>query len=140
MPWCNRMLIKWFKGQAKRNPKLVWGFLLGAGALLYLKVWLPATRIGIPCVFHEVTGLYCPGCGMTRAALALLELDFKQAFRYNLLVFLLVPLYALYVLAHKKQWRRTSISIMAVMLTATLLFGLLRNFPAFEWLAPADLD
>ncbi|RIX51456.1 DUF2752 domain-containing protein [Paenibacillus nanensis] len=131
--------LKWFKAIANRNPKLVWGFFIGAGALLYLKVWLPLTRIGIPCVFHEVTGLYCPGCGMTRAALALLELDFGQAFRYNLLIFFLVPLYAVYVLAHRKQWRRTGRFIMAIMLAATILFGVLRNFPAFHWLAPSDI-
>ena len=25
----------------------------------------------IPCLFHELTGFYCPGCGGTRAVLAL---------------------------------------------------------------------
>lgn len=29
-------------------------------------------RGGIPCLFHEWTGLYCPGCGGTRAVKALL--------------------------------------------------------------------
>ena len=41
--------------------------------------------IGIPCLFHKVTGLLCPGCGNSRAALALLRLDVAGALAYNLL-------------------------------------------------------
>lgn len=35
------------------------------------------------CVFHKVTGFYCPGCGGTRAVIAMLKFDFITAFRYN---------------------------------------------------------
>lgn len=38
---------------------------------------------GIPCVFHMVTGAYCPGCGGTRAAKALLAGHIFQSIRYN---------------------------------------------------------
>lgn len=41
---------------------------------------------GIPCVFHVVTGLKCPGCGNTTAVLALLSLDFKGALEANLMM------------------------------------------------------
>ncbi|MBQ6946428.1 MAG: DUF2752 domain-containing protein [Clostridia bacterium] len=43
----------------------------------------------IPCPFRFVTGLFlpdainCPGCGMTRAWLALLRLDIVQAFKMH---------------------------------------------------------
>ncbi len=39
--------------------------------------------IRIPCIFNVITGLNCPGCGNTRAVLALLRLDFKAAFSVN---------------------------------------------------------
>ncbi|GAB6991059.1 DUF2752 domain-containing protein [Paenibacillus pini] len=127
------------KRNSKSHPKLFWGGSLGVGALLYLKVWLPVTNIGIPCVFHELTGLYCPGCGMTRVILSLLRLDGVQAFRYNPLVFILLPLYVMYFITQKKQMNRTSNGIMAVMLIVTLAFGLLRNIPIFDFLAPTEI-
>jgi hypothetical protein len=132
------MLINWhkFKLNIQRNPKLVWSSLLGIGGLLYLKIWLPVTQIGIPCVFHELTGFYCPGCGMTRVALSLLHLDLYQAFRYNPLIFLISPLYIIYTIANKKRLPRSSHVMLIVMLAVTLIFGLFRNIPLFVWLAP----
>jgi len=48
------------------------------------------------CPFKAVTGLPCPGCGMTHAFLALGRLDFAGAFSANPLVFPLAALTALY--------------------------------------------
>ena len=39
---------------------------------------------GIPCWFHVITGLKCPGCGITRSMLSLLRFNFKDVLRYNL--------------------------------------------------------
>ena len=33
----------------------------------------------ISCLFYEATGIKCPGCGMTRALLAAVRLDFRGA-------------------------------------------------------------
>lgn len=41
---------------------------------------------GIPCLFHEITGLYCPGCGGTRAVKALLSGHPILSFWYHPLV------------------------------------------------------
>jgi hypothetical protein len=41
--------------------------------------WLPK------CPFHELTGLWCPGCGSTRAACALMHGNVAEAFRHNVL-------------------------------------------------------
>lgn len=36
-----------------------------------------------PCMLHAVTGLYCPGCGGTRAVHAFLEGDILRSIRYH---------------------------------------------------------
>ena len=36
------------------------------------------------CPFHAMTGLWCPGCGMTRATYALLDGNLAAAFSANL--------------------------------------------------------
>ena len=50
-----------------------------------------------PCLFYEMTGLYCAGCGAGRCMLALLHFDFYAAFRYQPLLFVSLPLLSYYV-------------------------------------------
>ena len=54
--------------------------LAGAVAIFYL---LARAGIGLGCPFYQITGLQCPGCGNSRAALALIRLDFKSALGFN---------------------------------------------------------
>lgn len=42
--------------------------------------------LGLPCMFQALTGLYCPGCGGTRAVRALLKGDLWMSFQYHPLV------------------------------------------------------
>ena len=37
----------------------------------------------MPCIFHLLTGLYCPGCGGTRAVKYLLQGDWKNSLIYH---------------------------------------------------------
>ena len=48
--------------------------------------WLPG------CTFRKLTGLYCPGCGMTRAAYSSLHGDVAHAFRMNPVGMVLFPI------------------------------------------------
>ncbi|WP_338543751.1 DUF2752 domain-containing protein [Paenibacillus tundrae] len=120
------------------RKKVLGTILIGGAGYLYLKVWLPLTGIGIPCVFHEVTGLYCPGCGITRSLGAILRLDIHEAFRYNMLIFILAPLYLLYMLAVKKDWVNLKNGLLYSMLGLTISFGILRNIPIFSWMEPTS--
>ena len=58
---------------------------LAIAMLVGLFYLLSRSGIGIPCLFNKITGLQCPGCGNSRAALSLLQLDFRAAFQHNLL-------------------------------------------------------
>jgi len=49
------------------------------------------------CPFRAVTGLLCPGCGITHAFLSLGRLDLAGAYAQNPLVFPLAALMALYL-------------------------------------------
>ena len=44
----------------------------------------PAPAGIITCKFHQITGLSCPTCGMTRSLVALTHLHLKEAFLYHL--------------------------------------------------------
>ena len=46
------------------------------------------------CPMATVLGIPCPGCGLTRATLALLHGDVRGAFALHPLVFVLAPLFA----------------------------------------------
>lgn len=82
---------------ARKLPSLKWpttqrawavggvGAAIGASAVFWLMMtqtpgesaWLP------PCMFHAATGLFCPGCGITRAIHALVHGDIARAFSMN---------------------------------------------------------
>ncbi|MGN0318130.1 MAG: DUF2752 domain-containing protein [Lachnospira sp.] len=51
-----------------------------------LSILLYITDIGCPIKY--LTGISCPGCGLTRAGLSALQLDFAAAFSYHPLFFL----------------------------------------------------
>ena len=104
--------------------------------------------IGIPCVYYELSGLYCPGCGMTRAAFSLLKLDFYQAIRYNAFSIVILPLILLYIIGGVYAWlfnkpnfidKKIPGVIWIIFIIALLLYGVLRNIPEFSYLAPTTI-
>ncbi|MBO5904589.1 MAG: DUF2752 domain-containing protein [Clostridia bacterium] len=77
------------------------GIVLAIG--IVYAVFVRLSGRGIPCVFNLITGLKCPGCGISRMFLALFRLDVVAAAHYNLLVLCLLP-FAL-VLFFYKSWQ-----------------------------------
>jgi hypothetical protein len=71
--------------QAERS--LAWVMLLGLSAVFLISMlWRPADEPTIIlCPFRALTGLLCPGCGMTRAFCALGHGELGRAIRFNAL-------------------------------------------------------
>ncbi len=65
-------------------------------------VLLLCVVLKIPCFMRSVTGIPCPSCGMTRAWLAALQLDFSAAFSYHPM-FWTVPVFGAMFLFVKKK-------------------------------------
>ncbi|MBQ9965171.1 MAG: DUF2752 domain-containing protein [Clostridia bacterium] len=55
----------------------------------------------IPCIFLSITGVHCIGCGMTRALLNAIKLDFAAAFSHHIMFFSIPFLYAAFLLDGK---------------------------------------
>lgn len=64
--------------------------LSAAAAAVYLRKVGPGGMPG--CFFRKLTNLDCPGCGMTRATYALLHGKFSEAFQFNPVGIILLPI------------------------------------------------
>jgi hypothetical protein len=114
--------------------------LTGIATAESLAAWLPR------CFFFQKTGLLCPGCGATRAALALDRGDIIEALHANLILTAGIFLGGgwLFLAAMRQRfpqfsWLRPFRFYLAFLwgaLAVVAFFWLLRNLPGFEWLRP----
>jgi len=95
------------------------------------------------CLFHQVTGLNCPGCGATRALHALMHGHLADAARFNLLFLVCLPYVGWTAARTGVRWltgRGLHVAIspnwMWIFFALSVVFGTLRNLPGFEWLSP----
>ena len=58
------------------------------------------------CLFHRLTGLECPGCGMTRATYAALHGRFGEALRFNPLGMIVLTALGVWVGIQIPAWLR----------------------------------
>lgn len=141
-PWITRHAID-------ARGRVVAAIILGAivVALIAIAVKDPRTHgLGVLCPSRRFLGIYCPGCGSTRATHALLHGELARAFRSNpIFVLLGAPLLVGYsgallwsivrrerVAVHLPPWIGYAAAAFLV------LYGIARNVPgeAFDPLRP----
>ena len=94
------------------------------------------TGIYIPCIFREITGLKCPGCGIAHCLFALINFHFKEAFYQNQLVCIYLPflisyyIYKSYLYIYDKKDKilvKIPNYVVVCIIIITLLYGVIRN-------------
>jgi hypothetical protein len=113
------------------------GLAVAAGAaVLY---WFPPGSVWFypRCMFHQMTGLNCPGCGGLRAAHQLLHGHWGAAFALNPLLTILAPVFAWMTLS--PVWRAATgrglpqpfkhPAWLWTLFGLIVVFGIVRNLP-----------
>ena len=119
----------------------LWNIIKYNGGLLLIfiayYIFNHLTGIYIPCVFYSITGLKCPGCGITHCLFELLHFNFEEAFNHNQLVFIGLPffiayyIYANYLYLCDKKEKIAKIIpkyLEIILIVITIIFGIIRNF------------
>lgn len=122
-----------------RHPKKIIILMIMLLFFIYLYIKNPVEGPICPCMFNIVTGLYCPGCGMTRAVHSLLHFKFYQAVRYNILIILIPPLLIIYLFMDYVGKCELKKVVMIIMLSIAIFYGIIRNLPSFDILRPVTI-
>lgn len=118
------------------------GVFLISGLIVTVGYFNPVSTSFFPqCPLHSLTGLNCPGCGLTRGFHALFHGDILTALHFNALL----PIYALIfgylflgMILVAVRGRGLSVSVFPpyflwTFLILSLLFGILRNLPFYPF-------
>jgi len=121
-------------GLSAKWPVLISGSVVALGAAILF--WFDPSQYAFypHCIFHQVTGYLCPGCGSLRAMHQLLHGNLASAWRFNALLVSSLPLLSLWLVVilwrmhvHGRVLAQFRLAWLWTGLAAILLFGILRN-------------
>lgn len=136
--------------RALTGPLVLTGAGLAASAYIYLNNPNNPATIYPKCPLKYLTGIDCPGCGLTRSVYSLLHGDPLAAISHNLLILFVIPWLVMAVvrwgaqrLGHEipkmfevRQW------MVPAMVVLLVVFTVVRNLPyePFHWLNSGALS
>ena len=108
--------------------------LVVVSALVVVRLYPPSQHSFYPkCYFYQWTGLYCAGCGGTRAVALLAQGQFLDALRMNPLLIAGTPVIALLIYYQQRQerrFRRILPSISWAIAGVIIFYSIARNIPS----------
>lgn len=115
------------------NEYKIYLIAFAAITALVIVMWV----LNIPCPIKHITGMSCAGCGMSRAILSTVSLDFAAAFAYHPLWIVVIPsIIAIAILGANGKKRAATISLvcLAVLFLAVWVIRLIAkdNVVAFD--------
>ena len=100
-------------------------FIIAIALVLFYAV---TYMLGASCLVKYLLGVSCPGCGMTRACLSALMLDFSAAFYYHPLWIVMPPLAVLLIFLWAKRKKKAFFAVLALFFLALIGVYLYRLF------------
>lgn len=97
------------------------------------------------CPWKTTFNIDCAGCGATRMLIAIFNLDFYQAFRYNPFLFLLIVFFVGYLIYGtisrilKHDYFKFKEKHLYILVILVISFMILRNIPIFDFLKPTEI-
>jgi len=100
-------------------------------AYYFLCIYFP--KYTIKCFFNEITGLNCPGCGITRMLSSFIQFKFIQGIKFNYFLALTLPIvggiliYSCYLYVKGKKSGKVFNIICYIYLFMLLSWWIVRN-------------
>ncbi len=88
--------------------------------IIYLVGAVIFAMLGISCIWREMFGVICPGCGYTHALLSALQFDFDDAWEYHPL-FWTFPFIVLFFIKDGKVFKNEKLNV-SVLCLGLILF------------------
>ncbi len=139
------MQALWMRDEVRRAGILLSALLLAT--LCLLLHYYPPRQIHLPpCIFHEITGFYCPGCGSARALHHLMQFDLATALQCNLFFVGFFPFFLYFLVSRfagqfgiaKLPQLRTGPAISRALMVTFILWWIVRNLPFAVFHIPAN--
>lgn len=125
----------------------VLALLLGVALIYALWYWsYTFANEAYECQIYKHFHIYCAGCGGTRMIKSLISGNIYQAFRWNPLAFIIIPVVlcvafcqAVAYIGYNKIFKWTDKFLIGVFITS-VIYAILRNTSQFEWLKPTLIN